>query len=484
MRTARTAALFCAVAVAAACSNGDDVATTQGGATPKEMTLTATYPTTRVGFDAEGNGYWHIIDEIGVWSATAKKFVMFENSSDGGTATATFKGSIAEGDATAGTLVLYPYNTSHTQTTYYLPSTYDYGQGVDTAYTAKDCTNNSFRMPMKGAINVGSDGTKTVKFSNIGGVLAVRINRLPASAGTVTVTADKSICGNATIGASELAAPDGDKSVVFNYDLAKAFNPGVFYLPVAPGTYTVTVTAQSSDGNVAYTSSATEVTIQRAHIKKLPITADYSKEINGHKFVDLGLSSGTLWAETNIGATEATGYGDFYAWGETKVKDVYGWKDYAYGYSDDNENITISKYGSVDGKTTLEADDDVATVVWGAPCRMPTSLDFEEIYNSANCSWTRTKKTNSEGTSIDGYEVKSVKNGNSIFMPSTGWRNEGTTYYQGSYGRYWSSTINPAYTDGRDVMDFVWLPAENNIIYPHHSDRRCLGITVRPVAKL
>ena len=32
-------------------------------------------------------------------------------------------------------------------------------------------------------------------------------------------------------------------------------------------------------------------------------TINVKVTINGHKFVDLGLRSGTLWAETNIGAS-------------------------------------------------------------------------------------------------------------------------------------------------------------------------------------
>ena len=31
--------------------------------------------------------------------------------------------------------------------------------------------------------------------------------------------------------------------------------------------------------------------------------------INGHRFVDLQLPSGMLWAETNVGAEEATDFG-------------------------------------------------------------------------------------------------------------------------------------------------------------------------------
>lgn len=45
-----------------------------------------------------------------------------------------------------------------------------------------------------------------------------------------------------------------------------------------------------------------------------------SNTINGHKFVDLGLPSGLLWADRNVGADSPYDYGDFFAWGETKTK--------------------------------------------------------------------------------------------------------------------------------------------------------------------
>lgn len=44
-----------------------------------------------------------------------------------------------------------------------------------------------------------------------------------------------------------------------------------------------------------------------------------------HNYVDLGLPSGTLWAETNLGANSSEKTGDYLAWAEIKSKDVYLW---------------------------------------------------------------------------------------------------------------------------------------------------------------
>ena len=57
---------------------------------------------------------------------------------------------------------------------------------------------------------------------------------------------------------------------------------------------------------------------------------DHSGTLNGHNYVDLGLPSGTLWANCNVGAETPEGYGDYFAWGETEPKTTYDWSTYKY----------------------------------------------------------------------------------------------------------------------------------------------------------
>ena len=63
-----------------------------------------------------------------------------------------------------------------------------------------------------------------------------------------------------------------------------------------------------------------------------------------HEYVDLGLPSGTLWATCNIGATAPEGYGDYFAWGETKAKSVYNWEKYKYAKGCFDEYPLLTKY--------------------------------------------------------------------------------------------------------------------------------------------
>ena len=197
--------------------------------------------------------------------------------------------------------------------------------------------------------------------------------------------------------------------------------------------------------------------------------------INGHKFVDLGLPSGVLWAETNIGAETAADDGNYYAWGEATTKSSYSWSTYKYGTSESD----ITKYNSTDGKTFLEIADDAACVNWGNSCRMPTQEDFSELTNSNNCTWTWTSMENSSGSSVNGYKVTSKKNGNSIFLPASGCRykdNNPTNY--GSRGYYWSSTLHTSY-----VYYAYYLYFGRGYRYTDNYGSRCEGVTVRPVVE-
>ena len=130
-----------------------------------------------------------------------------------------------------------------------------------------------------------------------------------------------------------------------------------------------------------------------------------------HEYVDLGLS--VKWATCNMGASSPEEYGDYYAWGETETKSTYDWNTYKWCKGSENtltKYCTDSDYGTVDNKTVLDPEDDVAHVKWGGNWRMPTDAEIEELRE--NCIW---KWTTQNGK--NGYKVTSKKNGNSIFLP-------------------------------------------------------------------
>lgn len=184
---------------------------------------------------------------------------------------------------------------------------------------------------------------------------------------------------------------------------------------------------------------------------------EHSKIINGHRFIDLGLPSGLLWAETNIGADNPEDAGNYYAWGETDTTSTYTYKD--------------SKWFEIDHTDNLTATEDAATVNWGSGVRMPTEDDFKELRKPTNCTWTWTTKNG-----MRGYQVVSNANGSEIFLPAAGYRQGSGLNWHGYKGWYWSSTPNDAYS----ANDFA---IESGKSYGIHSDFRYYGLTVRAVAE-
>ena len=201
--------------------------------------------------------------------------------------------------------------------------------------------------------------------------------------------------------------------------------------------------------------------------------ADKGIVVDGHRFVDLQLPSGLLWAETNLGAENDTDFGDQYAWGETKVKEDYSQATYRYGT--DFEKKT--KYNSTDRKTTLSPEDDAATALWGKDCRIPTNKELEELGDTTNCTWTWAEKTTAKGDTIRGYEVKSVHNGNTLFLPASGAHNGKNYYKEGEDALYWTSTLATRSTGEAFCLYF------NLGHYSYYMNDRSLGASIRPVAK-
>lgn len=146
-----------------------------------------------------------------------------------------------------------------------------------------------------------------------------------------------------------------------------------------------------------------------------------------HEPVDLGLS--VDWASCNLGASAPEQYGAFYAWGETAMKSVFSWDTYRYGTSN-----ALSKYNKSDGSRTLASEDDAAAAAWGGTWRMPTKAECAELLDK--CTWTWNTRNG-----VSGYIVTGPS-GNTIFLPACGQRENSDTSDAGSWGCYWSATLN------------------------------------------
>ena len=152
------------------------------------------------------------------------------------------------------------------------------------------------------------------------------------------------------------------------------------------------------------------------------VTADgvvYGKARHyGREAVDLGLPSGRLWANMNVGASSPEDYGGYYAWGEIDEKDVYNWSSYRFGST---QNLGTDR--NISG-----TEHDAAHKNMGNAWRMPTNTELKELWD--NCSWKWTSQNN-----VNGYLVKGP-NGNTIFLPAAGFKYESTYRSPNSWGSY------------------------------------------------
>ena len=185
-------------------------------------------------------------------------------------------------------------------------------------------------------------------------------------------------------------------------------------------------------------------------------------KVNGYAYVDLGLS--VKWATMNVGATSPEGYGDYFAWGETEPKEEYNWE--TYKWCDVSYDI-ITKYSN-ENQPKLDIEDDAAHANWGGAWRMPTSDEIDELLSK--CSWTLCIKNG-----INGYTV-TAQNGNSIFLPVAGYREDFESVDMGSSGGYWSSELVED-----SMIDAYILRIYTDGEYSWSSDTRYYGLSVRPV---
>ncbi len=176
--------------------------------------------------------------------------------------------------------------------------------------------------------------------------------------------------------------------------------------------------------------------------------------INGHEWVDLGLS--VKWATCNVGASTPSDFGDYFAWGETKPKSEYTVKN----------SVTYGKnMGSIAGNPQYDA----ARANWGGSWRLPTWNEIKEFDDKCIGEWTTLN-------GHKGYKVTGP-NGNSIFLPAAGYRHGTSLILAGGYGYYWSATPGEENSDGAFDLGF------SSGHFGTGWDGRRLGRSVRPVTE-
>ena len=138
---------------------------------------------------------------------------------------------------------------------------------------------------------------------------------------------------------------------------------------------------------------------------------------------------GPKFAEYNVGATSATDYGGYYAWGGSQDK------------VDDHNT----------GSGNLTGTDDTAIMLWGNNWRMPTADELgkqdgdpyiDGLLGKCTVEWIdginkKYNDTDAKGLLCTGKGDYAT---NSIFLPAAGYCEEKVVNNQGMQGLYWSST--------------------------------------------
>ena len=187
-------------------------------------------------------------------------------------------------------------------------------------------------------------------------------------------------------------------------------------------------------------------------------------DCNWHKYVDLGLPSGLLWATCNVGAKEPWENGLYFSWGNVDGHK----KESGFYFGRGNDGVYVSTPG---GKLTtnipVDARYDAARANLGGSWRMPTKEEFKELHDKCTSVWTHQN-------GVSGRRFTSMINGNSVFFPASGHYYGTTLYGDCTSGCYWSSSPHS--------NTYAHLLYVNSCgVHPHNDCCRIAGVTVRPV---
>lgn len=160
-----------------------------------------------------------------------------------------------------------------------------------------------------------------------------------------------------------------------------------------------------------------------------------------------------------MGATVPESAGLYFSWGNTDGHPAGA----DYDFSEEKYNSTPGAAITED----LTLNHDAARVNLGAPWRMPTISEVQELCDNCTCVWTTLN-------GVNGRLFTSNINGNKLFIPAAGVCNNKSLNARGTNGYYWSSTY---YTDtNAHNMTF-----NNTIVNPANVSWRAAGFTVRAV---
>ena len=281
---------------------------------------------------------------------------------------------------------------------------------------------------------------------------------------------------------------------IFLFALLLAFNVDVFATSTVGRVFdewniSASVSPVNSDDRLVFIDPKNHVVVAQ-----IEGTYDASGIINGHYYVDLGLS--VKWATCNVGASRPEASGSKFAWGEVATKGDYNWDNYKWDKDDSGYSggYALTKYCSnpdygyciyeseyyweddvyfSDDLTTLTTADDVAYKTWGSQWRMPSKKQLEELVD--RCSWKWTSQNGYLGFKVTG------PNGKSIFMPAEHFFEKNGNVSYSSEVHYWSLSLNEETCKKAYALEMDEYWDEPYVTVTDYD--RCYGLFIRPVTQ-
>ena len=388
------------------------------------------------------NFLWAANDTVGIFpnSGSQAEFAMEEGV---GMQTATFNGGGWALKHSATYSAYYPYNFYNRDLTKipvkYEGQTQD-GNAATTHLGAYDYMAASVATPSNGSVafDMQHMGALVMLQTNLDEAKTLTSVALKANADVFTTvgTMDLSVVNPAI---TTTSTTNTFTIALYNFTVAENETSTIYFM-LAPTNLvgeTLEITLSDEDGEyIKYEVAGKNFVAGTAYAYALTDGEKLGTSFPEYA-VDLGLPSGTLWADRNVGADSPEAYGYYFAWGETEPRyyncywDSYKWYN--------GSSSTMTKYcnnsscGTVDGKTVLDLEDDAAYVNMGSEWRMPTTAELQELMD--NCTWSWTTQNG-----VKGYKVTGPKS-NSIFLPAAGYHGNSYHINAGSNGYYWSSSL-------------------------------------------
>ena len=389
-------AAISALLLCASCQKQELIEQDNVNAEGKTFTATIEQGLTKSTITSEYKVNWETGDQIDINGS------IFSATPDASDATKASLAKVSGSDPAPDYTAVFPASIMvGTQAT--LPATQTYAAG-------------KFNAPM-----CAMSSTETLEFKNFCGVLCFALKGTD-KVKSIAVTANEQLCGpfefaDATsfsfTGENEGYTVTLDCGEGVQLDASTATNFYVYLPPKDSYAAGMKIVVTSTEGKTFEKTTTTAVKIERNNLYTFDWTASFSGSAEP-EYVEIG---GLKWATMNLGATTVAGsgetcYGDYYAWGVTApyYEGTGGWpatptwksgKARGYAWQSYCGSSSFSEWSTPPYDATtkiLKPDFDAAAQTLGDGWRMPTSAEFQALYDAClNGSYDTT--TNPSGAS-------------------------------------------------------------------------------------